>query len=347
MPVSIVVGGQYGSEGKGKVAHFLAAENKSCIAVRVGGCNSGHTIIDRLGNRLIFRHLPTASVLPDVICVLGAGSYIKPDILLTEISTTGLTPERLVIDPNAVIITAVEEEAERGGILRKTIGSTASGTGAAVRRRLDRDATVPLAKHDARLHPYVRPVTPFLREALNVNRRVIIEGTQGFGLSVLHSATYPFVTTRDTTASGFLSEVGLSPFDVDDIVMVLRTFPIRVGGNSGPLPNEIDWQILTTTSGSKEPLIEHTSVTKSVRRVATFDPILIRQALEVNRPTRIVLNHLDYVDVNCRNNNVSEKAREFIAEVETSIEATIDYVGTGPASLIHYERQLVKRNVAG
>ena len=91
MPITIIVGGQYGSEGKGKVAHALAKEMGASVAVRIGGPNSGHTVISPSGDPIIFKHLPTAAILPDVTCVLGAGSYINPDILLAEIKVAGLS----------------------------------------------------------------------------------------------------------------------------------------------------------------------------------------------------------------------------------------------------------------
>lgn len=100
MPVTVIVGGQFGSEGKGKVAHALAREKGARLAVRVGGPNSGHTVIDPRGNALVLRQLPTPAILPDTICVLGAGSYIDPEILLHEIEQTGLSSGRLKIDPN-------------------------------------------------------------------------------------------------------------------------------------------------------------------------------------------------------------------------------------------------------
>ncbi len=343
MPVTVVVGGQFGSEGKGKIAHFLAAQMRAFAVVRVGGSNAGHTVIDSFGNPIVFRQLPTASILPNVICGLAAGSYISPKILLEEIARTGLTRDRLLIDPNAVIITEDEELRERSGSLRKSIASTLSGTGAAVQRRIDRLDTAMLAKYEPSLADYVKPVGDLLRDALNADKRVVIEGTQGFGLSVLHSADYPFVTSRDTTAAAFISEVGLSPLDVDDIVMVLRAFPIRVGGNSGPLPNEIDWASVTKESGSSLPIIEHTSVTKTVRRVARFDPTIVRQAIAVNRPTRIAMNHLDYIDARCAaENELSKKVLRFLDEVETAIHVPIDYVGLGPSSLLGRSRESVR-----
>lgn len=335
MPVTVVIGGQFGSEGKGKAAHFLARETKAKIAIRVGGPNSGHTVIDPSGAPLILRQLPTAAILPDVVCVLGAGSYIKQDILLSEIERTRLTADRLVIDPNAVVITEREEIQEQSGPLRRAIGSTLSGTGAAVHARISRGEEVRLAKSDERLREFVKPVTPFLRRSLDLNQRVIIEGTQGFGLSLLHSRYYPFVTSRDTSAAAFVSEAGLSPLDVDEVVMVLRAFPIRVGGNSGEIPEEIDWATVTEESGSAAPIIEYTSVTKAVRRVARFHPDIVREAIMVNRPTHIILNHVDYIDASCCPvNSLTPKASRFVEQVEDLIGARIDYVGFGPSSVV-------------
>ena len=343
MPVTVVVGGQFGSEGKGKVAHFIAQETGATVAVRVGGSNSGHTVIDPSGAAIILRHLPTAALLPDVMCVLCAGAYIDPDILLSEITRTGLSADRLLIDPNAMIITERERIEEQMGSLRESIGSTLSGTGAAVCRRIDRDPSVRLAKHDDRLRQFVKPVVPFMRAQLAERKRIVIEGTQGFGLSLLHSTDYPYVTSRDTTAAAFVSEAGLSPLDVDDIVLVIRAFPIRVTGNSGPLPNEIEWQTLSSEAGSSIPIVEHTSVTRSMRRVARFHPDVVRQAIEANTPTRIVLNHIDYIDISCQNQNaLSEKASWFVKKVELLISTPITYLGFGPSLLINNGRATSK-----
>src|SRR3990170_6657446 len=282
MPVTVIVGGQFGSEGKGKVSKLLTTKLGDATCVRIGGTNSGHRV--KCGdNYVILRQLPTPAILPDIICVLGAGSYINPDILFDEISRTGLSHGRLIIDPNAMIISDKEQQEEENSSLRKDIGSTLSGTGAAVRRRIARESTMILAKDEKRLQQFVRPAVPFLRDKLSTGERIIIEGTQGFGLSLLHSSYYPFVTSRDTTAAAFISEAGLSPLDVDDVVLVIRAFPIRVGGNSGPLPKETSWGVLTTESGSGCNLVEFTSVTKRLRRVAKFDSDIVRQAIACNK----------------------------------------------------------------
>jgi adenylosuccinate synthase len=337
VPVTVVVGGQFGSEGKGKVAHFFAQQQHASIAVRVGGSNSGHTVLSPSGVPIVFQQLPTAALLPTVQCVICAGSYVNPSILLNEIAFVGLTPDRLLIDPNAMIISDDQILEEKNSHLRQDIGSTLSGTGAAVRRRIERTANVRLAKHDEHLRPYVCPVVPYMRSCLDKGERIIIEGTQGFGLSLLHSQDYPYVTSRDTTAAAFVSEAGLSPLDVDDIILVLRAFPIRVAGNSGYLPNEINWETISRESGSKIPIIEYTSVTKTVRRVASFNSDVACQSIIANRPTTIVLNHLDYVDAaSSLSKNLSKKTEYFVNEIETLIDSSIDYLGFSPSSLMKY-----------
>lgn len=332
MPVTVVVGGQFGSEGKGKVACDLARSRAASAVVRVGGSNSGHTVVDAAGTTRIFRHLPTAAVLPGPVCVIGPGSYLDLDVLLREIAAVCLSPERLVIDPNAVLISEMHKERERQRELRRPISSTCSGTGAAVAGRVVHDRDLVFAAEEPRLRPYVRASRPFLRQILARGEGVIIEGTQGFGLSVLHSPHYPHVTSRDTTAAAFVSEAGLSPLDVDEVVLVIRTFPIRVAGTTaGPLPNEIDWETVTEESGSPVAIHEQTSVTRARRRVGRFDPSIVRAAIEANNPTMIVLNHLDYVDFHCQTTkNISPRAIEFTRRIEGQIGRPVNTLGFGP-----------------
>ncbi len=341
MPVTVVVGGQFGSEGKGKVAYELARRTAAHAAIRVGGPNSGHTVVGPDGRKTIFRQLPTAALLPKIICVLPAGSYIDKEILFHEVQLTGLGPDRLLIDPNAVVIGDSERGEEEARLLGQRIGSTLTGTGAAVSRRISRLGDLCLAHEDPQLSHYVRPVVPEMRSMLVSGQRIVIEGTQGFGLSVLHSQYYPFTTSRDTTAAAFVSEAGLSPLDVDDVALVIRAFPIRVGGNSGPLPREISWDLLTVESRSRRSIVEFTSVTKRQRRVARFDPDIVNQAIASNKPTRVVLNHLDYVDSACGGHaSLSVKAQDFVRKIEQSIGRKVAYIGTGPDSLM--ERTLIQ-----
>lgn len=335
MPVTVVVGGQFGSEGKGKVAHFLARDRRARYAVRVGGSNSGHTVVSTNGESIIFRHLPTACLLAEVVSVIPAGSYLNSSILLSEIEKARLTPERLVIDPRAWVVEESDKYSEKADGLQHSIGSTESGTGAAVIRRVSRRTAGSFAKDLPELSPYLRDAAELLHDGLERRERVLVEGTQGFGLSLLHSGSYPYCTSRDTTAASFASEAGLSPIDVDEVVLVLRTFPIRVSGNSGFLPNEIDWATVAAESGNPSTLIEHTSATNRIRRVARFDAGIVRRAIIHNKPTLVALNHLDYVDAKCGvERKLTRRALETLRAIEGKIRTPISLLGFGPDMLV-------------
>jgi adenylosuccinate synthase len=173
-----------------------------------------------------------------------------------------------------------------------------------------------------------------MSNVLNQNRWIVIEGSQGFGLSLLHGGYYPHATSRDTTAGTFLGEAGLSPIDVKDVTLVLRAHPIRVAGNSGPLLNETTWESIAKSAGLPQGYNELTTATKKIRRVGQFDPIMVRRAIEFNNPTRIVLNHFDYVDPGVRERRFNVNALAFLKKVENDIGRDVDLVGTGPATLI-------------
>lgn len=334
--VTVVVGGQYGSEGKGKVAQYLAAASHAAGVVRIGGANSGHTGYAATGERQILRHLPTAALLEKPpLCLLAAGSYIDVPVLLDELERTQLPDECLMIDRNAFLITDDDRRWEQRAALQERIGSTGSGTGASVRRRIERSKDNPRVSDVPELAPFVGDVASRLRELSDEGERVIIEGTQGFGLSLLHSPFYPHTTSRDTTAAAAASEAGVSPLDIDEIVLVIRAYPIRVAGNSGPLANEIDWAAVSADGDTPEDLREFTSVTGRERRVARFEPDIVRQAIQVNNPSLIALNHVDYVDAACRDTpEMTVRAREFVDAVGEAIGTPVGLIGLGPTAIV-------------
>ena len=338
MPVSVVVGGQFGSEGKGKVALEIVRRDPTvAAAVRVGGTNSGHTGVGAEGKTHALRQLPAAAIDRSIQVILPPGSYIDLHILRTELNQLALGPQSIAISPMARVITDEHKQWERTSGLGPAIGSTQSGTGAAVMATTARGApSFPLsiqADEVPELHPYLADTTSVMRTLLDARRRVVIEGTQGFGLSLLQGGYWPKATSRDTTAAGFLAEAGLSPRDVDDVTMVIRCHPIRVAGDSGPLTGETTWERIAAEAGSSADLREFTTVTRKVRRVGHFDPELVRRAIRVNQPSRIVLNHLDYVDPDVRNKPLTTKARQFVEMVEAGIGRQIDWLGTGPATI--------------
>lgn len=339
MPVSVVVGGQFGSEGKGKVALHEARRRNAAAVVRVGGTNSGHTGVDDNGRTWAFRQLPAASLAPNALILLPAGSLVDIGILLKEVGQMGLTPARVKIDPMATVISDEDRKAEHGSGLVDAIGSTGSGTGAALQRRISRlgGGVGVQARDHPELAPYLCDTTELMREILDRDGRIVIEGTQGFGLSILHAGYYPNTTSRDTTAATFVGEAGLSPRDVDDVILVIRSFPIRVGGNSGKLPYEITWEELAKEANLPPGYHELTTATRRIRRVGRFSPKIVRRAIAVNQPTTIVMNHLDYVDASVAADNFSQRALDFLESVEKQLRAKVSWVGTDP-------RRLVRRN---
>ena len=335
MPLTVVVGGQFGSEGKGKVTSYLALRDNVDVVVRCGGPNSGHTV-DVDGQRYELRSLPAGFINPGTRLLLAAGCLINPEILLTEIKNTGINPRRVGVDRHAGIISPIEGEEEEKLHLRDRLGSTLSGTGIGVANRVLRSPHFKLAKDMPGLQEYLTDVSGEVNAALDKGGKVLIEGTQGFGLSLYHSPHYPHATSRDTTASGFLSEVGVSPRLVTDIVMAVRTYPIRVAGNSGPLPNEITWEEVRRRSGYPTDIREFTTTTKKLRRVGLFDLELVRRAAMVNKPTQIALHGADYLSFenkSVRNNSeLEEHAEYFIACLERALTVEVCLVGTGPAN---------------
>lgn len=347
MPMSIVVGGQFGSEGKGKIALYLARQRQARAVVRVGGPNSGHTVIDHAGRARIFRQLPTAAILGNVDCVISAGSYIDLDVLRAEISQSGLSPKQVKIDPRAVIINAECKDLERSSELRARVGSTLTGTGAAVAMRVTRSESLRFAKDEPELAGMIEETAEYLDRWIQQGDRVVAEGSQGFGLSVLHGSFFPYATSRDTTAAGVLSEVGLSPLIVDEVALVIRAFPIRVPGNSGPLPNETSWEAIARDGGFEAAFSELTSVTRSKRRVARFDPEVVRGAIRANAPSAIFLNHLDYVDSRAAKTGlVTKRVEDFVQLVDASIGSRVSHIGLGPSICIPSEAIGTSRSAA-
>lgn len=330
MSVTLVVGGQYGSEGKGKVTLDFAKKMKVDIAVKVGGMNSGHTAY-RDNIKYVFKTLPTPALLDNVTLVIPSGAYFSLNNLLKEIDMVNLSKERLIIDPYSVIITEQDIISEKELGLVDQIGSTGSGTGSSIVNRVLRNNKTVFAKDIQQLRAYITDTKVYLRKAIDSNKKIIIEGTQGFGLSLLHSNNYPYVTSRDTCASSILSEVGLSPFDVTDIILTIRSFPIRVAGNSGELKFETTWKKIAENFELNRDITEYTTVTNKVRRVGKFDPTVVLEAILVNRPSIIVLNHLDYLSSKIESvKDLPKEVNEFIEKVEHDIGKKIDFIGIDP-----------------
>src|SRR5437762_8598615 len=129
MPVTVVVGGQYGSEGKGKVCAHLALTDAIDVMVRCGGPNSGHTV-EMHGRRYELRQVPAGFANPATRLLLAPGALIDPRLFLDEVKLCQLDPARIGIDVNAGIIETSDGDVERSEDLRARLGSTGVGVGA-------------------------------------------------------------------------------------------------------------------------------------------------------------------------------------------------------------------------
>lgn len=344
MPVSIVVGGQFGSEGKGKVTLELVRnsfkyETSNIAVVRVGGPNSGHTGYDRLKRKFALRQMPAGCIDKNVNVVFPAGSYIDVEVLLQEIALLDFPRDRIFISKYAQIITAQHKEWEKNSKLGSSIGSTGSGVGGAVMASVARNAkNFPLLSHNAEscepLEEFICDTSNIMRTWLSKEYRIIIEGSQGFGLSLLEGGYWPKATSRGTTAAFALAEAGLSPVDVDDVVLVLRSYPIRVAGDSGPLVSETTWENIAKNANLNRDISEYTTVTKNLRRVGYFDPEIVRHAIDANNPTRIVMNHLDYIGSRESLDQSDSKVSKFLKKVECQIDTKISMFGFSELGLI-------------
>lgn len=340
--VDVIVGGQYGSEGKGNVAAYIA--NEYDVLVRVGGPNAGHTVISRAGT-YTYHQLPSGAKDTNARILLGPGMTIDVPKLLTEVEECGVTEDRLFIDPQAMIIEDEDKAAELA--LVDGIGSTGQGGGAASARRIMKrlGGEVRLAKDVEELRPYVGTYPNFrgcthkrLEEAYRAGHSILLEGTQGSGLSLYHGE-YPFVTSRDTNVAGCLAEAGISPSRVRRILLVVRTTPIRVAspkdGSSGGIKHETSFEEISRLAGlpaSDVKKNEVTSTTKRDRRVGWFDWEQFRLSCALNAPTDIALTFVDYIKAENqearRFEQLSPDTIMFIEELERIAHAHVSLIST-------------------
>lgn len=342
--VDVIVGGQYGSEGKGHIAAYLARDYD--VLVRVGGPNAGHTVSSASGI-YTYHHLPSGARDTNTMLLLGPGMTINVDRLLEEVAECKIRPERLFIDPQAMIIE--EEDIEREKELVAKISSTGRGGGSAAARRImgRRPGAIRLARDVPELSAFVGDppdyrgsTSALLESAYQRQLSILLEGTQGSALSLYHGS-YPYVTSRDTNVAGCLAEAGISPNRVRRILMVVRPTPIRVGdpenseGTSGQLKHEVTFEQVATSAGldpDEVTKLEVGSTTKRNRRVGWFEWEQFRKACALNAPSDIVLTFADYLSKRNQNarrfEQLTEDTIKFIEELERIAQAPVSLINT-------------------
>lgn len=324
MPSTLVVGGFFGDEGKGKIISYLAIKDDPKLIVRGGaGPNAGHTIRDGDTTYKI-RMLPSGFLNRQSRVMIGPGVVINPEILLKEVRDFG-ADGRSFVDGHCGIIEEGHISGDSKGDLKEKIGSTGSGTGPANADRALR--ILKLAKDVDSLSSMIADVPEEISQALGSNENVLIEGTQGTFLSLWHG-TYPFVTSKDVTASGICADVGLGPKNVGEVIVVFKSYVTRVG--TGPLRNELEPEEAKSRGWS-----EFGTVTGRQRRAADFDFELARRAVMLNSATQIAITKLDVLFPACAGkrsfDELTHEARSFIEEIEEKLGTPVTIIGTGPA----------------
>ena len=268
--------------------------------------------------------LPSGFLNKNAKVMIGPGVVINPDILKKEIQDFNASG-RSFIDKHCGVIEETHLARDSKGELKEKIGSTGSGTGPANADRAMR--VLKLAKDVDSLSSLITDVPQEINSALSANENILVEGTQGTFLSLWHG-TYPFVTSKDVTASGICADVGLGPTKVDEVIVVFKSYVTRVG--TGPLENE-----LSLEEAEKKGWSEFGTVTGRQRRAAAFDFDLARRAIMLNGATQISITKLDVLYPDCAGetsfDELSKDAKAFIKNIEDGLNTPVTIIGTGPA----------------
>ena len=331
MPCTVIVGAFWGDEGKGKIISYLALKDKLDFCVRTGSVNAAHTVWME-GNRYALHMVPAAFLNEKCRLLIGAGANVHVAKFLEEVELTKVK-DRIGVDQQASIIEEKHSVQDKTSAHLKGLGTTGWGVGPALEERARR--TAKLAKDIPELQPYLADVATEINEGIDSGKNVLLEGTQGFMLSLFYG-TYPYVTGRDTGAAAICSEAGVGPTRVDDVLIVYKSFITRVG--TGPLPGE-----MTKEEAKKRGWFETAAGTGRDRRSAPFDFELAKKAAKINGATQAAVTKLDCMFPKCQSvkkfDALPTDAKQFIKEVENKTGLPVVLIGTGPEALDIIDRR--------
>lgn len=323
--ITIVTGGFFGDEGKGKVVGYLAVHDKPQIVVRAGsGPQAGHTVTPKVK----VTQVPSGLVNPKARLLIARGTLISPEVFLKEVKENNLEG-RIFIDRGCTIIEPKHIKAEAD--LVKRIGSVGTGVGPARVDRVLRSAK--LAKDEPRLKKFLTDVADEVNDASDKKKDILIEGVQGYGLSLLDEKYYPYVTSQDTTASQFAADTGIGPKLVDNVVVIYKAYVSRVGTD----PHYKEWNI---KKEEKMGISEHGSVSGRKRRLSDFNYQMAAAAYRANTGTMAAITCIDRLFPG--NENVTEykkltsEAKSFIKDTEAKVKklsnrfSAFQIISTGP-----------------
>lgn len=338
----VIVDLQFGSTGKGAIAGYLANKHKYDAVVSANMPNAGHTFIDAAGKTFIHKVLPSGLASECAVALIAPAAVFSMEQLVKELHVledAGYTEKHVYIHEHAVLLTPdhklEEAQTPRPGSTDintyQLIGSTQQGSAAALMHKIRRDINqnpTAVARYGLGL---ALPDSRFVhvighREYLDIladSQRVLLEGSQGYSLG-LNAGFYPYCTSRDCTTTRLLADALIPAVAVNQVIGTARTYPIRVGGTSGPGyfdQEEWSWERL----GQKA---ERTTVTNRVRRVFTFSEQQIREAIQQSSPTQIFLNFCNYQTE--QENGILIQLINNICR-DTNGFGSVKYTGHGPA----------------
>lgn len=312
---TVVMGAQWGDEGKGKIVDFLAQE--AGVVVRfAGGANAGHTIVVD-GKKYALHQVPSGILYPNKTVVLGSGMVVDPEALFKELKMLddgGIQwGGRVLISDRAHIVLPIYRtmDKERDAKRKRPIGTTGRGIGTTYSQKSERDG-IRLADLDwdekmadletadkEFLAPYMEQllkmrvdIAAFLWEHRKEN--ILFEGAQGAMLDI-DSGTYPYVSSGASCAAGAATGSGIGPRSLDKIYGVFKAYETRVG--NGPMPSEFnseeESELCTYVRNRGN---EFGVTTGRARRCGYLDLVALRYACRVNSIDSLILTHLDIYD---------------------------------------------------
>ncbi|MEM2889941.1 MAG: adenylosuccinate synthetase [Candidatus Hadarchaeum sp.] len=319
----IIAGGQWGDEGKGKIVAYLALTDRPKIIARAGvGPNAGHTV-NYKGRTFGLRQIPSGFVYEGSRLLIGPGVLVNPEVVLRELEMTGAA-NRFGVDRRCTVIEPAHIEQDRKSeYLQGKIGTTGTGCGPANVARVSR--TAKLVEELPELKPFLADVPAELNEAIDHGNLVFVEGSQGFGLSLIHG-TYPYVTSKDTSAATFAADVGIGPTKVDEVMLVFKAYTSRVG--LGPFPTEI-----SPEKAEELGIVEYGTVTGRRRRIGLFDFALAKRAVMINGATQLTITNLDRMFKGAakvrRWRDLPSDAKDYVNKIEEELGVPVTIISTG------------------
>ena len=339
MVATIIVGGFFGDEGKGKIVAHVAFSDKPTIIARGGvGPNAGHTV--EIGNKKFgVRMIPSGFVYKNARVLIGAGVLVDPKVLFRELellevrSRIGVDSRCGIIEDRHILMDKKNDH------LSKEIGSTGTGCGPAAAERAMR--IIKQAKDLPELKDYTTDVPIEINEAINRGDNVLLEGSQGYGLSLFYG-TYPYVTSKDTTASQIASDIGVGPTKIDETIVVFKAFPTRVG--EGPFKTQMSEEEVRRLK-----IEEFGTVTGRARRIGLWDRKMAKYSAMINGATQIAVTGLDKLDPTVKGVNdfekLTQKVKTFVDQNEREIGIPFTLLSTGPdiSEIVDLREEKLKR----